>query len=261
MSVFLYLLFNSVDLTALTDITINKIQRENFPNRLLTNYKIAQNDGRTQTAAFFDAQQIVVSGVVAAADQNTLDQRRNTLMQYLLAEDANLDMIVGNNVVRYKATVANVIFSEVAGGYASFDITFSTSNPVGYDPNLKTWLAAVAITTASSTKSLNSIEGSFKNLPFISVRINSGTGLTGPQSMTLTNPATGWTITISGNWTAGQLLEIDVFNQTVQVNRVNVDFTGALPYWDVGAGGTITYSDTFTTRNITLTVVGFPRYL
>lgn len=257
----IYCMFNAVALDTLTDVFIQKVSKDDMPKRNLTNYKLSQADGQAQTAAFFDSQVIHVSGHIIAADRNTFDQDRNTLMQYLTPEDANLDIIVGNNVVRYKATAESVIFSDVGGGWGNFDIKFTCSTPVGIDPNLKILLATTVITAATSTQNLATIGGSYKTFPFITIYINSGTGLTSQKEVRITNPATSEAISITRNWAAGERLEIDLYNRTVQVNRANVDFTGALPYWNIGAGGTIKYDDTFTTRNISLTVQTYARYL
>lgn len=265
--------YNNVDLSSLTGVSINGSNYNDMPTRIVTNYPIARTEGRKQIAAFFDDRQIAVFGQIIATDQPTFETNRATLMQNLVGQDLPLDIIIGGTVqLRFYATVLSVIFSnpssgsvdtDVVGGVAQFTITFECSSPFGIDPNLQTGLATVAITTATSTKSLGTIQGTYKTAPYISVYLTSGTGLgLTANYIKLTNPATGKYIQITRATAVGELLTVDVYNKLVQVNRVAVDYSGNLDlFWDIGAGGTIQYDDNLTTRSINLTFQYFPRFL
>lgn len=255
--------YNNTELSTLTGITITDVKKDDLPVRMVTDYTLARTDGRKQIAAFYDTRQIIITGIIVATDQPTFESNRATLLQNLDGQDLALDLVINTSVQRFYATVASLVFSDTDGGFGVFTLTFECSSPFGIDPNLQPGLATVAITTATSTKNLSSIAGTYKTAPYISVYLTSGTGLgLAANYIKLTNPVTGKYIQITRAAAVGELLVVDVYNKTVKVNNVAVDFSGNLDlFWAIGAGGTIQYDDNFTTRSINLTFQYFPRFL
>lgn len=256
-------LFNSVDLSALTNILINNVALESSPERNIMRYPLARSEAQVQVGAFFTNRDITVIGKVIATDENTFQQNRSTLMQNLTAQNANLDIIIGTSVQRFIATMANVIFSDSSGGFGSFVITFKTRDPFGIDPNLAPALAPTTITTQPDTQNLASIGGNYEMLPKITAQLNSGSGFNASTNyMKFTNVVTGKHILITRAFGVAELVEIDCFNKTIQVNRVDTDFSGnILMPFAIGSGGQIKYEDNFTTRNVTLKVEYFKRFI
>jgi len=259
MTSFLYLYFNSVDLTSLTGVLIDHINKDNLPARLVQTADLSRGDGRAYVRSKFDAKDIIIVGRIIATDKATFEQNRSTLVQNLIAENASLDLNIGLSILRYYATVSECIFSDTSGGFSTFTIKFVCRDPVGIDINLATGLATTAITAATSTQNLSSIGGNYKTKPVINVYINSGTDMT-TKSITITNPANGKAVVVTRTWAAGERLVIDGRDTTVKVNGVSVAYTGDIPTWDVGSG-TIQYDDDFTARNISLTMQYNKRYL
>ena len=64
MSSFLYCTFNGIDLTALTGVTIDGINKDNMPQRTLMRYPLARADGQVQIGGFFSDKEINVSGEI-----------------------------------------------------------------------------------------------------------------------------------------------------------------------------------------------------
>lgn len=257
------ILFNNVDLSALTGITIEDINKDDLPIRNVTDYTLARTDGRKQIAAFYDNRQIIVTGDIIATDAPTFESNRANLLQNLGGQDLPIDIIINQVQERFYGTVASLIFSQSEAGWGVFTLTFECSSPFGIDPNLQPGLATTTITTHPNTQNLASIQGTYQTAPYISVYLTSGSGFNGVTNyMKLTNPVTGKYIQITRAFAVGELLVIDVFNKTVKVNNVAVDFSGNLDlFWAIGAGGQITYDDNFTTRSINLTFQYFPRFL
>lgn len=255
--------YNNVDISALTGITITDIAKDDLPIRNVTDYTLARTDGRKQIAAFYDNRQIVISGVIIAIDVPTFESYRATLVQNLQGQDLALDLVINQVQERFFATVSSLVFTNSDGGFGVFTLTFECSSPFGIDPNMQTALATTTITTATSTQNLGSIQGSYKAAPYISVYLTSGTGFnTVSNYMKITNPTTGKYIQMTRASAAGELTVVDVYNKTVKVNNVAVDFTGNLDlFWDIGAGGQVQYDDNFSTRSINLTFQYFPRFL
>lgn len=263
MSSFLYCTFNGVDLTALTGVTIDGIYKDSMPQRTLMRYPLARSDGQVQIGGFYADREINVSGEIIATDRATFESYRDGLLQYLVAQNANLDLNVGSTQMRFIATVAECIFSESKSGFGTFNIKFKCRDPWGIDPNLANLLAPTVITAQPSTQNLATVGGTYEAAPIITVNLNSATGFTAITNyMKFTNVVTGKYIQITRAFGTAELVEIDVFNKTVKVNRTDVDYAGNiyLPF-AIGAGGQIKYEDNFTTRNITLKVQAYKRFL
>ena len=77
--------------------------------------------------------------------------------------------------------------------------------------------------------------------------------------VSIANNVTSQTIDITRNWSINDILVIDTFNKTVQVNGADVAFSGAFPIFPPSAA-TFGYSDGFITRNFTFNVVYAKRY-
>ena len=107
-------------------------------------------------------------------------------------------------------------------------------------------------TTFASDGSSFIVNGSYIAEPIINVTINSVTGGTS-GSVSIFNASTNQGITVTGDFTAGSQLEIDCSQYTVRLNGVNMDFEGLFPTFPPGAQR-IGYSDTFTTRDVDVTV-------
>lgn len=252
--------FNSTNLRTLDGVRISRVSKDNPPTRRLSNFSLARADGRSQVSAFYDEKEIVVEGDITANSRSEFEIRKNTLLSKLSAQDAELVLNIAGEDVKYKATVESVIFSESTGGFGAFDIKFVCSYPFGVSLNLLTALASSSITTSVSTKSLSEILGSYQAAPKITITVTSVTGGDN-AAVTVTNPLTEKSLTVARTWSNSDVLVVDAYNKLVQVNGVDVDFTGLYPEWGLGAGGQIKYEDEFTTRSVSLKMEYYKRYL
>lgn len=257
----IYLSFNGTDLSQLTGVMIDHINKDTWPSRVVQQAKLARFDGRSFVDATFDYREIIVTGRIIAADQPTFESNRSSFMQYLTPQNATLDLNIGTSIVRFYATVTELMFSDTGGGYGAFTIKFGCSNPIGIDSNLLFGLVATTITAATSTQNLSTIGGNYFTNAVVNVYINAVSGGSS-KTVTITNPSTSKAIEITRTWAAGERLVIDGRDKTVKVNGTLVPYSGDFPTWEPGLGGTIKYTDTFTTsRNISLSMQYNKRYL
>ena len=268
-------IFNGLDLSSLTGVSITGIDYNDMPARTVAAYPLARTDGSKQIAAFFNNRVVQIFGLINdSGGQGAFEADRATLMQSLVGQDLPLDIIIGSVQQRFFATLTSLIFTDATGsanqnnsdtnaGLGIFTITFQCSSPFGIDPNLQNGLTTTVISASPSTQNLATIAGTYKTAPYISVYITSGTGLgVAANFVQLTNPVTGKYILITRAFAVGELLVVDVYNKKVTVNNVAVDFSGNLDlFWDIGAGGQITYTDNLSARSIKLTLQYFARYL
>ena len=112
------------------------------------------------------------------------------------------------------------------------------------------------ITTVTDSSTFN-VEGSAPALPFISVTVATVTGGTGKQ-ISIVNGRNNQGITVTHDWTNGDILQIDSVALEARINGTIVDFAGLFPQFLPGSSQ-LNYVDTFTTRSVDITATYNPR--
>ncbi len=222
--------------------------------------KLAEADGSVIVKTQLDPKVFKCEGYMQAATTAALDTLIDTFKTNLNKVSANFDIDYAGGTRRYIATPRNMIISRPKGlNSAGWSVEFYCASPVGYDTTTSTLLASTVVTSATSQLSITN-DGSYIAQPLITVTLTSGTGLTTSKSISISNDTNLRGITVTRDWTAADVLEIDCLNQTVYVNNVSVEYTGQFPKWSSGAGG-IGYLDDFTTRSVSVEATYTKRYL
>lgn len=260
------LLFNSIDLEAnVPGLTILSLPVFIPPQKTLANYILSNTNKSKTTQNFFTKRQIPVTMAITRPSRTQLDGSFDALWPLLSGLEQDLITIEGGTQRRYTATWSDFSLKEAYGGYAKFDVIFTTSDMFGYEPNYTLLLDQSGFTTSPQTPVMADIGGSAEwQVPILTFYLSV---ITGGASATVTigNPATGQTVSIVRTWTAGDQIEIDSQNKTVKVNGVLVDFSGAIPEWQprplVATGQSkMQYTDTFTTRTLRIRGIYYKRY-
>lgn len=228
------------------------------PDRLLNTNPVGSANKSVTSSAYFQQKQLQVKVEIGVSDRDTLENSIDLLEQIVQAREAIL-AVVQNSVSRqYTATMSSVITIDTQGGWAAITITFRCSDPYGYDTG-STSLGSTRFT--GSTKNLAFIIAGTAEwqLPVITITLNSLTGGT-TKNLVIGNSATGQQITVTRTWTAADVLVIDSYLRKVTVNGNEVAFTGAFPEFNKGSGS-LDYSDTLTTRDVTVAAAYTKRYL
>lgn len=252
----LYLNDNNVSAIAYTSVRFRRIH--NLAKRNVTTYKLARANGSKFVRAEYASKEIVIEGEIAAPSRDLMETSLDTLMSYLDATEARIEFNEGGALRRYYGTVTNNIITDPKGGYAPFAITILCSDPFAYDPTTTTLYTHNTITTTPVTDTIT-VAGGYRAHPLFTITVTSMTAAS-TAGVRITNPATGQYIDITRTWTNGDVLVIDTKNRTVKVNGTAVDYTGVFPYWALGSGS-VTYSDTFTTRSVNTGATYQKRYL
>ena len=254
------ILFNSVDLTLLTDIYINNILLHSRPARAISISRLARADGAKLVNSQYGTKEIVLEGFISSTSRANYEVARDLLMKNLQAQEATLRFSQAGANRDYTATVENIIFNNTGGGFGTFSIKFVCSTPFGFDTSDTTALNASSNTAATSTKTFSAIGGSYKVEPTITVEVSAISGGTG-KYIKLTNPATGKYIKVTRNWAVNDTFLVNCKTKTVTVEGVAVDYTGVFPTWDT-ADTQLQYDDDFTTsRTVLLTFTYKKTYL
>ncbi len=251
--------FNGTSLQSITGLRITGTDTFRNPTRDLQNLSIASSDFTATTSGFFTEHKINVRTVIARSGRELLDESIGELKRILYPINKTLQLPIAGEQRKYlNVSVANIGFSDVAGGYAAVDIEFVTSDPCSYSLTSSEILNVVNLTSGDKSYPII-FSGTAKQKPIITYTVDSFTPSTS-VAVTFSNPTDGTSIEVSRTWTTNDVLVIDNLAMTVKVNGTAVDFTGNFLEWDNG-NGFINYADDFTTRQVDINVTNTKRNL
>ncbi len=249
--------YGSLDMQA-NGMTVTDSDVYSTPKKDVQTEKLAETDGSIIVKTTYESKIFTVNGYMQAADIPTLDALIDTVKAALNLEAQNFDIDYAGSTRRYVATADNIMISRPTGmNTCTFSVEFTCALPVGSDTTSSTLLASTNVTVSPSSLAIT-VGGSYQAQPYITLTVVSIS--TGSNTMTITNGSNQRGVSITRNWSAGDVIEIDSLNQTLYVNNLVVLFTGQFPRWDVGAG-TIQYLDTCTSRSVNITATYTRRYL
>lgn len=209
--------------------------------------KLARQDRSIITSSEYTSKEIPVYLEVCGGSRSETEQRLTYLKSLLQGQNQVLKVSQSGDTVSYTATM-NELSETWEGINVQVVVIFLASDPIGESETLTTIFSST-ITTGSTSLS-GVIGGSFMVEPTINIVINSVTGGTG--SISVRNAGTQQGITITGTFAATNIVSINSKAQIVTINGVEQDFTGRFPVFYPGTQA-LGYSDTFTTRSVSLT--------
>lgn len=251
--------FKGFDLTSIPYVNFSRRFPDEMPEKQINTATLARRHGQKVISAFFSKKTILLEGYIDAPDRAAMEAARDTLMYRLLPQESNLDLVQAGLSRTYLVTVQNFAWTHIEGGKALFSIEFLASDPFGKDTSATALSFSNPRTEANYDHAIT-IGGSFDAEIVLTVIVTSGTGLTTNKVITITNLATGEAISVTNDWTAGDVLVIDVPNRQVTVNNTVIDYSGVFPLFAPGVQ-LLRYSDTFTTRSVSLSGSYYKRYL
>lgn len=251
--------FGGVDLNSISGWRTTDTDTYRYPKRDTTEFPIAYSNQQAITSAFYTERMLSISGVITSTGREALDDSISELRRILEPINQTLQLPVsGNQRIFNEVTVTNITISDVKGGYAAIDIELATTDPFNYSLTSVELLNIINLTSGNKSYPVT-LEGRGDQAPIFTLTLDTVTNGTN-KTITISNPATGKSISIEGVWAANDVLIINCKTKTVTVNAVDVDFDGSFPVWAKGLG-TINYSDDFTQRQIDINVVYTKRYL
>lgn len=234
------------------------------PKKTLATNMLAFMNKAKVTQNFFTERKIPITCVIKQNTRVLLDQALDSLWPLINGIEGTLTLVEGNQQRAYTATWSDFNMKTLKGGYMLFDIIFTTSDMFGYDPTYTLLCDQSGFVASPTNITLGDVGGSADwQVPIFTLYYSALTAGTG--TVTIGNPATGQTVSITRTWAAGDQVEVDSQNKTVKVNGVLVDFTGAIPEWQpkilVGTGQSkVLVTDSFSTRTLRVRGIYYKRY-
>lgn len=243
--------FDGNDLSAFTGIELYNHDFNRLPKREIKINKIARRDLSIITSSEYSSKEISVFFELCGGGRGDTEVLMAFLKSLVQTQNALLVVLQGDEQTEYTATM-NEFNHSWLGTRAIVEIVFIASDPIGRNQDETTMASIVGITTSTSSASFE-VQGSATAYPIITVTVSAVTGGTG-QTISVINSRTNQGITIEANWANGDILVIDSYAMEARINGAIVDFTGIFPQFNTGLGQ-IGYSDSFTTRTVTLSAV------
>ena len=250
-------MFAGNDLSAINNLVVENHDFNQLPERDIRINKLARRDKSIITSADYVSKEIPVNFYACGGSRAGTEDVITQLKSLTQAQNGLLVISQGGDVVEYVATMQEMSINWI-GTSAEITLLFIASDPAGKNSTAIDFIPTATITAASNSYA-SIVLGSATVYPTFNITITSVTGGTA-ASLTIINALTGQGITITRNWTSGELLEINSEDMTATVDGNVVDFTGMFPQFSSGTQQ-IQYLDTFTTRNITLSASYKPRLL
>ena len=243
--------FNGNRIDTVPGVRLYNYDFTRLPDRDINIHKLARRSLSIITSSEYTQKTIPLWLDICSGTRQETEATVTALKALIQAQNGQLEVLQGGIIVNYTATM-NEFNIEWNASNAYVQIVFLASTPIGTGADTETLTLINGITLPSANQTFT-VNGSFSAEPIITVVINAVTGGTG-GTINLINAINNQGITITGNFTAGSILEVNSEAMTVTLNGANIDFSGLFPTFGPSSQQ-IGYTDTFTTRNVDISVV------
>jgi hypothetical protein len=260
------LTFNSNDLQTYspatdTGIITNLIDHTDGPDMLMSLLALADADGSSIPAINYPSKPIAIASVIKGSSQADLDNRIDAYKGYFIGKDKNLDVAYGSGTRRYIATAGVPRVQRKPKSYiAVCQVPITCTNPFGLDTSPSALFSTHTGSTVATFTETPTVGGNAPfQLPIFTITL---TALTGAGDyVQISNDNNNQEILIYGaGLVNGDVLVIDCVQRIVTLNGNEIDYYGTFLELPPGASS-ITYTDGFTTRTVTVAASYVKRWL
>lgn len=250
-------MFAGNDMSAITGLELENHDFNQLPERDIRINKLARRDKSIITSAEYVSKNIPIYFYACGGSRAGTEDVVTQLKSLIQSQNGLLAVSQGGDTVEYIATM-NEMEVEWIGTSAQITLNFIASDPVGKNSTAVDFIAPTNVTTSNASYS-SIVLGSATVYPTFTITIAAVTG-GAAASITINNALTAQGITITRDWAAGEILEINSEDMKATVDGEVVDFTGMFPQFTSGTQQ-MQYVDSFTTRDLTIEATYNPRLL
>jgi hypothetical protein len=212
--------------------------------------KLAERDGALVVKQQWSSKPFEVEGYLRAASPELLDALLDTFKGAMATKNQPFDIQHGTGLRRYLGSAQNIIITSDGLSTASYSVQFLSPDGMGWDVESSALIPATGVTQATASIPFT-VGGTYKAEPYIRLVLNSVTGGSA-KALTVGNGSSLRSVSITRNWVAGDVVEMDTLKGDVLVNGIPADYRGSLLSFEPGAN-ILTFNDEFTARDITVT--------
>lgn len=246
-------LFNQNNLADIPGVWLYNYDATTLPERDIKIHKIARRSLSIITSAEYTQKAIPVFMRVCSGSRQDTEATLTAIKGLLQPQNGTLKVEQSGEQYQYTATM-NEFNIEWDNSYAYVTIVFIASTPVASSAQENT-LFNFSTNIASDGVSFI-VDGSYISEPIITLVYSAVTG--GSGSLSVFNASTNQGLTINGNFSNGDIIEIDSSEYTISVNGASTDFEGLFPTFAPGSQR-LGYSDTFGSRTVSISGVAKTR--
>ena len=169
--------------------------------------KLAERDGALIVKQQYDSKVFSVEGYIRKDSIAELEQCMDEFKLALSRKSQAFDIDYAGGIRRYLASAQNLMLSKSSLTTAGFAVQFLSPDGMGWDLESQALIDS-ANTSLSNTTFAFHVGGSYKSDPIITVTVNTVTGGTN-KTITLSNAESLRSISVTHDWIAGDVLEID----------------------------------------------------
>jgi len=232
------------------------------PDVDITAYDLARTDGAAKVYDRYKPRSFVLNGNIKVATPTDLEPAFDALKLALLKQVGDLATDWGTGTRYFNCECKNIAIIRDRGHntQVGWSGQFYMAQPFSTDNVTRDIMTAVVgNTTGSLTASTNNI-GTYFAAPYITLTLTGITPNNSDVTITIGNPATNESISFTGQFANGDVVTIDCLNKQIFKGVTLLPGVGHFPTWMPGSG-IISYSDTATTRTISLAATYIARYL
>lgn len=223
---------------------------DSAPTNTIQADNLAERDGALVVKQQYSSKPFTISGNLRADTPDLLDALLDTFKAAMAKKKQPFDIEHAGGIRRYLGSARNVTITRRKGFMSAlFNVEFLSPDGMGWDITSSTLISSTNITTSNQSLPIT-VGGSYKAEPIIRITINTITGGTA-KTLQVGNGETLRTLSITRNWTAGDVLEMDTLKGQLLVNGQAVDYRGSLLAFEPGANALV-YTDDFTARDVTI---------
>lgn len=226
-------IYNGTTLNS-ANLRIGQVNHEDQAKRNLNLQSIAGRDGLVLVDDQFGEKIVTITGLITGDSDSDLDARIIALHTLFSAKEKILEVDyerLGIQTLQYVATPQNFIITRRNASpiYARFTVEFVVPTGVGKDDAVNN--ISEDNMTSDGVSFTAAIVGSADPQPILTFTVVDSNALAGIRFQ---NATTGTAIRVDATYEDDDILVIDCGARTVQVNSIDVDFTGVFPTFDIG---------------------------
>ena len=241
-------LYDNFDFTA-NGCVITSLDHLTLASRNNQLEALANENGAVLVQSQLGTKPIYIEGYYIGSTIADAQRMYDLLAQALNRQQRPLVVPHAGSTRTYTATPANLIIKQPDGlNRITFSFEFVVPTGSSIDKT-RTTLINTTNTLASATIPLT-VTGSIVARPLITITFTTVTGGTG-KTVSIRNAKDYIGLTVARNFVSGDTLAINSATFQIYINGVLTAPTGRMPTWTPGAGA-LFYSDTFTSRSISI---------
>lgn len=232
------------------------------PTRTIISQELARSDNAVAVFRRYGSRSYVLQGTITNDTSAELEASIDALKLALLDQIGDLSVGWGSGYRYFNSECKNVNIARKATDVTNcvWSAEFFMPKPFSTDGTTADLITAISGQTAGSSQTSTNNTGTYLADPLLTVTLTACEPNISDATITIGNPASNEYLEITDTFADGDIISINCATKQVFNGSTLLNPSGDFPAWAPG-GGLLEYSDTFSSRTISITATYEPRYL